>query len=352
MRELSIDGKLINDDGDCYVIAEIGHNHQGKLENAKELFHAAKQVGADAVKLQKRDNRTLYTQELFNKPYENENSFGPTYGAHREALEFGPDEYRELQKYARELDITFFATAFDFASADLLAELEMPAFKIASGDLTNIPLLKHIAQFGKPMVISTGGGTLEDVQRVYDIITPINPQFCLMQCTASYPASFDELNLRVISAYRERFPDTVIGFSAHDNGIAMALAGYVLGARVVEKHFTLNRSLKGTDHAFSLEREGLRKLVRDLRRARVAMGDGEKNVYASEKAPLLKMGKKLVAARDLPSHHVLTREDVAIKSPGDGLAPYHLDAVLGKRLKVFLQKDENISFDLLDGNVP
>jgi len=352
MRELSIDGKLINDDGDCYVIAEIGHNHQGKLENAKELFRAAKQVGADAVKLQKRDNRTLYTQKLFNKPYENENSFGPTYGAHREALEFGPDEYRELQKYARELGITFFATAFDFASANLLAELEMPAFKIASGDLTNIPLLKHVAQFGKPMVISTGGGTLEDVQRVYDTITPINPQFCLMQCTASYPASFDELNLRVISSYRERFPDTVIGFSAHDNGIAMALAGYVLGARVVEKHFTLNRSLKGTDHAFSLEREGLRKLVRDLRRARVAMGDGEKNVYPSEKAPLLKMGKKLVAARDLPNHHILTHEDIAIKSPGDGLAPYHLDAVLGKRLKVFLQKDENISFDLLDGDVP
>jgi len=341
---LIIGSDVIGDDRDCYVIAEIGHNHQGNLEMASGLFRAAKECGANAVKLQKRDNRSLYTRELYNKPYDHENSFGATYGEHRQALELGREEYRELQRVAREIGITFFATAFDFHSADFLLELDMPAFKFASGDLANIPLLKYVAAFQKPMLISTGGGTMEDVQRAYDAVMPINPQLCIMQCTAGYPCQFEEMNLRVISTYRERFPDVVVGLSAHDNGIAMALVGYVLGARVIEKHFTLNRAMKGTDHAFSLERPGLQRLVRDLRRARVAQGDGVKRPYPSEKSALYKMAKKLVAARDLPAGHVLEREDVAIKSPNDGLPPYELDNVLGKVTLRALREDENIQF--------
>lgn len=345
MSRLVIDSFEIDDNSDCYVIAEIGHNHQGNLETAKELVRVAKECGANAVKLQKRDNRTLYTRELYNKPYDHENSFGATYGEHREALEFGWEEYRELQQYAQELGITLFATVFDFPSADFLAELDMPAFKIGSGDLTSIPLLKYVAGFQKPMIISTGGGTMEDVQRAYAAIVPINPQLCIMQCTSGYPCAFEEMNLGVITTYRERFPDIVIGLSAHDSGIAMALVGYVLGARVVEKHFTLNRAMKGTDHAFSLERPGLRRLVRDLRRARVALGDGTKRPYPSEAAPLYKMGRKLVAACDLPASYVLTREDIAIKSPNDGLPPYELENVIGKATLRALQEDENILFD-------
>ena len=344
-RKLTIGGYRIDDNSDCYVIAEIGHNHQGNLETAKEMFRVAKECGANAVKLQKRDNRTLYTRAMYNKPYEHENSFGATYGEHREALEFGLKEYRELQRYAQEIGITFFATAFDFPSADFLAELDMPAFKIGSGDLTNIPLLKYVTSFQKPMIVSTGGGTMEDVQRAYDAIMPINPQLCIMQCTSGYPCAFEEMNLGVITTYRKRFPDIVIGLSAHDNGIAMALVGYIQGARTIEKHFTLNRAMKGTDHAFSLERPGMRRLVRDLRRARVALGDGVKRPYPSEAAPLYKMGKKLVAAHDLPAGHVLTREDVAIKSPNDGLPPYELEKVIGKVTLRALEEDENISFE-------
>ena len=347
MRQLAVPPHVINDESDCYVIAEIGHNHQGNMETAKELFRAAKECGAHAAKLQKRDNRTLYTREMYNKPYDNENSYGATYGQHREALEFGAREYQELQEYAKEIGITFFATAFDFKSADFLEELNMPAYKMASGDLTNIPLLKYVAEFQKPMFMSTGGGTLEDVQRAYDAVMPINKQICFLQCTAGYPCAFEELNLNVITTFRERFPDVVIGLSSHDSGIAMALAGYVLGARVVEKHFTLNRAMKGTDHAFSLEPAGMRKMVRDLQRARVALGDGVKATYKSEEAPLLKMSKKLVAARDLPAGHVLAREDIAIKSPSDGLPPYELDNVLGKKLSQALKEDENISLEAL-----
>ncbi len=176
MARLVIDTVPIDDESDCYVIAEIGHNHQGNLETAKELFRAAKECGAHAAKLQKRDNRTLFTREMYGKPYENENSFGNTYGEHREALEFGLNEYQELQQYAKEIGITFFATAFDFKSADFLAELDMPAFKMASGDLTDIPLLQYVARFQKPMIVSTGGGMMDDVRRAYDAIMPINQQ--------------------------------------------------------------------------------------------------------------------------------------------------------------------------------
>src|SRR3954447_1936572 len=142
-RRLTIDAFEIHDDSDCFVIAEIGHNHQGDLEKAKQLVHAARECGCDAVKLQKRSNHTLYTREFFEQPYDNEFSFGATYGEHREALEFGRDEYGELRRYAREIGITFFATPFDFESADLLAELDMPAYKFASADLVNTPLLTH-----------------------------------------------------------------------------------------------------------------------------------------------------------------------------------------------------------------
>ena len=349
MRKLTIDGKVIQDDGDCYVIAEIGHNHQGKLETAKEMFKAAKECGADAVKLQKRNNRELFTRAGYEKPYDNPNSYGATYGEHREFLEFGGIEYKELMDYADKIGVTFFATAFDFSSADFLAKLDMPAFKIASGDLKNIPLLTHIAQFQKPMILSTGGGTMEDVNRAYDAVMPINQQLCILQCTAGYPADFDQLNLSVITTFRERFPNLTIGLSSHDNGIAMAVAAYMLGARVIEKHFTLNHTWKGTDHAFSLEPIGFRKMVRDLERVKVAIGDGVKQTYESEKSPIIKMGKKLVAARDLPVGHSIRREDIALKSPGDGLPPYELTKVIGRVTRQDLKEDDNITYEVLNG---
>ncbi len=348
VRRLEVDGVVIDDSSECYVIAEIGHNHQGKVETAMEMFRAAKECGASAVKLQKRDNRSLYTRAMYDKPYDNENSFAPTYGAHREALEFGKAEYRTLQEYAHEIGVTFFATAFDLPSLDFLASLDMPAYKIASGDLRNTPLLEAVAETGRPMIASTGAATIEDVQRAYDAVMPINQGLAFLQCTAGYPCAFEELDLRVIETYRERF-DTVVGLSAHDSGIAMAIAAYVLGGRVIEKHFTLNRSMKGTDHAFSLEPVGLRKMVRDLARVRVALGDGTKRTYPTESSPYMKMGKGLVARRDLFAGHVLTAADIAIKSPALGLPPYELTGVIGRVLRQDLKEDQGIDFAVLEG---
>lgn len=340
VRELTLDGIRIADDSDALVIAEIGHNHGGCLETCKALFGAAKAAGAHAVKLQKRDNRTLYTRAFYEQPYHSENAFGPTYGAHREALEFGWDEYVELRTYANALGITFFATAFDHRSVGFLAKLEVPAIKIASGDLKNTPLLKHAAQVGVPLIVSTGGGTLADVDRAVDTVLAVHDRLALLQCTMTYPCRFEELNLRVIETYRQRYPGLVVGLSGHDNGIAMAVAAYVLGARIIEKHFTLNRAAKGSDHAFSLEPVGMGKLVRDLRRARLALGDGEKRFLQSEYAAEHKMGKGLYAARDLPAGHVLTAEDIAIKSPAGGLSPRLFERLIGQRLDAPMQADE------------
>lgn len=341
-RSLIIQNKVINDNSDCFVIAEIGHNHQGSVEICKQLFKAAKECGVDAVKLQKRHNQKLYTKEFYDAVYNSENAFGPTYGLHREALEFNKEQYRELQTYAKKLNLIFFATPFDFESVDLLEDLDMPAFKIASGDLTNIPLIQYIAKVGKPILMSTGGGNLDDVKRAQDMIMSINPQLAVLQCTATYPSDFSELDLHVIKTYQEHFPENVIGFSAHDNGIAMSVAAYVLGARIIEKHFTLNRIMKGTDHVFSLEPIGMRKLVRDLRRVRIALGDGSKKIYDSEKPGITKMRKKIVAAHNLKRGHALTIRNLAYKSPGDGLHPYHFEDLIGKKLKRAIKEDEAI----------
>lgn len=339
--QINIQSQIVSETSDCFIIAEIGHNHQGDMKKAMELFQAAKECGVDAVKLQKRNNRSLYTKAMYDKPYDNENSYGNTYGEHREALEFGKKEYVELQRYAKELGLVFFATAFDMPSADFLAELDVPIYKVASGDLKNTPLLKHLAKIGKPLIVSTGGATLDDVRRAHDTIMAINSQLCLLQCTAAYPASYEELNLNVITTYQKEFPQAMVGLSDHENGIAMAVAAYVLGARVIEKHFTLNHTWKGTDQAFSLEPIGMRKLVRDLRRTRIALGNGVKQIYPSEVSPIAKMGKQLVAARALNAGQKITAAEVAIKSPFEkGLPPFELENILGKTLKRSLQEDE------------
>ena len=331
-----------------FVIAEIGHNHQGSLDTALQLIRAASFAGASAVKFQKRSNRDLFTQKGFNAPYSSENAFGATYGEHREALEFGREEYLRCMEESQRLGILFFSTAFDFESVDFLVELDVPLFKVASGDITSLPLLDYIAQTGIPTIFSTGGAGMDEIRVAHEVFSNRGAEHAILQCTAGYPPKFDELNLRVIETLRKEFPNQVIGYSGHDNGIAMALVAYVLGARIIEKHFTLDRTMKGTDHAFSLEPEGMRKLIRDLRRAHSALGDGVKVVYDSETAPVIKMSKSIVAASDLPAGAILTEDLLAFKSPGVGLKPNMLKAVLGKRLVSSLERDELVTLDAIE----
>jgi N-acetylneuraminate synthase/sialic acid synthase len=347
---LTLNGRRIALDAPAYICAEIGHNHGGSVDSAIQHIEAAASAGVDAVKFQKRDNPSLYTRALLEQPYEHEHSYGSTYGKHREALELTFADLMHCQTAARAQHVTLFSTAFDAHSADLCATMGMPAIKIASGDLTNTPLLRHVAQLGRPIILSTGGGTFEDIDRAVEAVTRHTHELALLHCTAAYPVrDFAELNLKVIPQMLVRYPDCVIGWSGHDSGIAMALLAYALGARIIEKHFTLNRANKGTDHAFSLEPAGMKKLVRDLERAHIALGDGVKRRYASEEAPLRKMAKSIVAAHDLPAGHVLQSGDLVCKSPGGGLPPYLLEQMLGFPLSRSLNEDECVQYADLGG---
>jgi sialic acid synthase SpsE len=345
MKTITVGNRTISDAGPCYVIAEIGHNHQGNLKVAMDMIKAAAECGADAVKFQKRDNKSLYTESMYNKPYDNENSFGLTYGEHREFLEFGWDEYVVLKELAEARGVEFMCTAFDLPSVDFLAELGVTSYKVASGDLTNTPLLEYIAKTGKPIFLSTGASGLEEIHVAYDRISAYHDKICLLHATCAYPAEYEDLNLRVISTLKREFSDAIIGYSGHDNGILAASIAYMLGATVVEKHFTLNHSWKGTDHKFSLEREGLRKQVRDLRRIDACLGDGVKTARDCEIKAKTKMGKSLYVARDLPKQHVLTEEDIAIKSPGEGLPPYRIEEIVGRKLRTPLRRESLISLE-------
>lgn len=325
-----------------FVIAEIGHNHLGKLDVAYKMIEEAKRCGADAVKLQKRDNKSLYTEKFYNSLYDNVNSYGLTYGKHREYLEFNHNQYKLLQKFAKKIGIFLFATPFDFASVKFLKKLNMPGYKIASADLINIPLQQEIAKTGKPIILSTGGGNFKDVDRAVKNILKINKNLTVLHCTASYPADYKDMNLLVIKKLKQKYKKLTIGLSDHENGIDAGVVAYMLGARVFEKHFTLNRGQKGTDHAFSLEPGGLERFIRNINRVEVLMGSGNKKVLDSEKKPLYKMQKSIVAAKDLNKGHKIVLNDLSYKSPADGLEPYKTNLVVGKKLKKKLKKDDYI----------
>ena len=348
MKTFSFGKSLVSEKGPCYFIAEIGHNHQGNLETALKMVKVAAACGVQAIKLQKRDNKSLYTKAFYNKPYDNENSYGATYGEHREFLEFGREEYLALMKCAEENNVEFMSTAFDFKSADFLEELGVTSFKIASADLINTPLLEYVAKFGKPMFVSTGACTLEEVRLAYETMMKYNDRICLLHCMAGYPTEYHDLNLNVIDVFKKEFPEAAIGYSGHDNGILASVIAYMLGATVVEKHFTLNRAWKGTDHKFSLEPEGLRKQVRDLRRVDMSLGSSKRIVYDIEVEPRKKMGKGIYASRALQAGAVLTMDDLVLKTPPNGLPPYRIAELIGRKLKSDLEEEGSLSLDVVE----
>jgi sialic acid synthase SpsE len=271
MAVIDLGKRKIGDNEPTFVIAEAGINHQGELEIAKKLVVEAKRCGADAVKFQKRTINRILTKEGLEADYDNPNSFGNTYGEHKEALELTEDEYVELKKFCDEQDIIFCASGWDEESIDFLDSLGMPFFKMASADLTNIPLLVHTAKKGKPMFLSTGMANLDQVKLAYETIKKYISDIVVFQCTSTYPSAFNEINLNVIHTYKKEFPEVVIGYSGHEKGIAIPPVAVGLGARVVERHFTLDRTMKGGDHAASLEPAGFLKIVRDIHHTEEAL---------------------------------------------------------------------------------
>jgi len=329
---LQLGSKIVGENEPVYIIAEIGINHQGDIEIAKKLIDAAVQAGANAVKFQKRSIKRILTHEGLEMPYDNRNSFGKTYGEHKKALELSEEDYKELQAFSNDQGVDFIASGWDEESIDFLDKLGVPFFKMASADLTNIPLLIHTAQKNKPMILSTGMADMEMVETAVQAISAYNIPMCILQCTSTYPSVFEEINLGVLNTFRTSFPDAVIGYSGHELGIAISEAAVALGAKIVERHFTLDRTMKGGDHAASLEPGGFAKLVRDIRHIEAAMGGGTKEVQASEAPIFKKLAKSVVSAVAIPAGTTLTRGMLTTKGPGNGISPARLDELIGKRV--------------------
>ncbi len=261
----------------CFVIAEIGINHNGDLDIAMKLIDAAVEVGCSAVKFQKRTVDKVYTAEELAKP--RENPFGKTNGDLKRGLEFGEQEYRIISAYCKQKKILWFASCWDESSIAFIEEFSPPCYKIASALLTDDALLKIHKRLGRPIILSTGMSTLQEIDHAVDILG--KDDLVLLHCTSTYPAAMNELNLRCIPALQERY-GVPIGYSGHEVGLYTSLAAATLGACVIERHITLDRAMFGSDQAASVEPPGFARLVRDIRSVEEAMGDGIKKVYASE----------------------------------------------------------------------
>ncbi len=348
LSTLRLGSKTVGTGHPTYLIAEIGINHQGNVEIARELIASAAESGADAVKFQKRKISRILTHEGLEMPYENRNSFGKTYGEHKRALELDEEDYLELKEFAGEHQVDFIASGWDEESIDFLDRLGVPFFKMASADLSNLPLLEHTARKGKPMLLSTGMSDMEMVRTAVHTVMAIHDQLAILQCTSTYPSAFEEIDLKVIETYRKEFPGAVIGYSGHELGIAISEASVVLGASIVERHFTLDRTMKGGDHAASLEPSGFAKLVRDIRHIETALGQSEKRIQDSEGPVFRKLAKSIVSATRIPAGSIVTREMLTTKGPGTGLSPARITEVVGLRARRDIPEDVVLKEDDLD----
>ncbi|KAM9314125.1 N-acetylneuraminate-9-phosphate synthase-like [Pholidichthys leucotaenia] len=257
-------GRMIGGEHPCFIIAEIGQNHQGDIEIAKKMIKVAKDCGADCVKFQKSELEHRFTNKALARPYVSKNSFGKTYGDHKRHLEFSHDQYRELQEYAEEVGIFLTASGMDEKAVDFLHELNVPFFKVASADTNNLPYLEKTAKKGRPMVVSSGMQNMETMRQVYETVKKHNLNFTILQCTSAYPLAPENVNLRMITEYQKEFPDIPIGYSGHESGIEISLAAVALGAKVLERHITLDKTWKGSDHEASLDPGELAELVRSV----------------------------------------------------------------------------------------
>lgn len=352
MSELTIGTTRIAEDEPPYIIAEIGSNHNGDFKTCLEMIKRAAQCGVSAVKLQKR-NLDMFTKKSLNQEYDNENSYGKTYGEHRAALDwFGKDEFLRARDLAWEHDVDFIVTPFDNDDVDFLKQIEPDAVKIASCDLDNTPLMRKSLELNKPLIISCGGywGGYSDkeslIRLVHTYLSILKAEFAFLHCVSDYNTIKDkDLNLKSIQWYADNF-DVVCGFSSHHPGIQPVHRAYDLGARIIEVHFTLSRAQKGTDHAFSLEPAGLARLCEDIKRIPVWDGEyGPGGVEKEDKGFIRKMGKAIHPIKPICAGERLTVQNIALKAPAVGVPPYEWDNVLGKIAICSLSTEDTLTMD-------
>jgi len=337
---MEINGRLIPEDSP-YFIAEGGVNHNGDLEMAERLIDAAAEAEADAVKFQTFSADRLVTQDAQTAEYQEETTDENSQYEMLRQYELDRAAHERLMDYCAEREITFLSTPFDPESADMLADLGVPAIKVGSGELDNHPLLEHVAEIGLPMIVSTGMGTIEEVHEAYEAITAANPDVDLvfLHCTSAYPAAIEDVNLRAMKTMDIELP-VPVGYSDHTTLPETPALAVAAGACVLEKHFTLDSSLPGPDHEASLEPDELARCIELNEIATRSLGDSEKQPVNAEMANRSVARKSLHAATDLESGTILTESHLKIVRPADGLSPREYQAVLGKRISNPLSADD------------
>ena len=338
MPVIKIGDRLVGDGQPTYIIAEIGVNHNGILDLALELIDASVEAGADAVKFQKRNLQSLYAKKYL----ENANSGEKTLRyllPILQQVELPDAAYHKILEYCQQKGITFLCSAFDMDSADFLHQLGVPAYKVASADLTNLPLLDHLVQKGRPLILSTGMSRMEEVEMTVDFLKQRQAEFALLHCNSTYPAAFEDINLRFMEQLR-RF-GVPVGYSGHERGIAVSTVASALGASIIERHITLDRTMDGPDHAASLEPHGFKKMVRDIRQVAEALGSGKEKFFS--RGEILNrevLGKSLVASQRIQPGEAITVDKIAVKGPALGLSPQCYLDLVGRRADRLIEEDE------------
>lgn len=358
MKQIKINNRVISETSRPFVIAEAGVNYYDiakkegiePIEAAKLMIKEAANAGADAIKFQ------TYTAEKLASKYSpaywdtTKESTKSQYELFKKYDKFGEDEYRELARYSKRKGIVFMSTPFDEDAVDFLNEL-MPVFKISSSDITNIPFIRYIAKKGKPIFLSTGASTIEEIKDAVKAIEQEgNRDIVIMHCILEYPTKYEHANLRMIEHIKRTFPDYLVGYSDHtlpDPSMLVLTTAVLLGARVIEKHFTLDKSLKGNDHYHSMDPQDLKKFIANIDLLEKILGKNKKEPLPTESQARKYARRSIVAKVDIPKGTIITRDMLTFKRPGTGISPRHLDEIIGKRAKKDIREDEIIKFEYL-----
>ena len=348
MKTIDIGGRKIGPGQPCFVLAEAGVNHNGDLGLARQLVDVAAQAGADAVKFQTFKADRVVSAATPKAQYQLQTtSPAESQLDMLQRLELSPEASKEICRYCRTRNVLFMSTPFDEESVDLLDELGVPAFKIASGEITNLLFLEYVARKGKPVILSTGMSYLSEVDEAVRAIRSVGcDQVALLHCISAYPTDPEDVNLRALQTLTAAF-QVPTGFSDHTLGIEIPLAAVAMGACVIEKHFTLDQSLPGPDHRMSLPPAEFAGMVRAIRKVEVALGDGQKRPASSEADVRRTARRSLVAACDIPAGARIEKRMVTAKRPGTGLAPHLLEQVVGRIAKRRIVSQESLDWEIL-----
>ena len=350
MKDIRIYEKLIGKNSPIFLIAEAGVNHNGDLSIAKKLIDLATEVKADAIKFQTFKAEELLLKKTSKVEYQKENTdIDENFYEMIKRYEFTKDDFQKIVNYCKAKKIIFLSTPFDHSSVQWLEEFKIPAYKVSSGDMNNFPLLQLICSKRKPIFISTGMATIEEVKETIKFIRLNNiEEIIIFQCTTDYPTPFEDINLNVIDTYKREFPEFLVGFSDHSLGITASIGAAAKGVKVIEKHFTLDKEMEGPDHKASLDPQELKKWVEQIRTLEKALGSFEKKPSKAELKIAKTARKSIVSIKTLNKGDILNEKNIAVKRPGDGISTVEFEKVIGMRVKRKISADKVIYWEDLE----